>query len=239
MMNLEEKRIVIIGGSSGIGLATAKAAAAKGARVVIASRSPEKLRKAATGIQEKVEIFTVDVTSEESVKAFFDAVGDFDHLATPGNEAVRGPFLELDSRKARAAFDSKFWGQYHAAKYGTPKLHAGGSITLFAGAYSQRPTPGASVVAAINSAIEGLGRALAVELSPIRVNVISAGVVDTPLYAGLEEEKRAAMFKAVASSLPVKRIGKPEDIAQMVLFLMDNGFTTGNTFFIDGGYTLR
>jgi len=239
MMNLQEKRIVIIGGSSGIGLATAKAAAAKGARVVIASRSPEKLRKAATGIQEKVEIFTVDVTSEESVKAFFDAVGKFDHLATPGNEAVRGPFLELDSRKARGAFDSKFWGQYHAAKYGAPKLHAGGSITLFAGAYSQRPMPGASVVAAINSAIEGLGRALAVELSPLRVNVISAGVVDTPLYAGMDEEKRAAMFKAVASALPVKRIGKPEDIAQMVLFLMDNGFTTGNTFFIDGGYTLR
>jgi len=238
-MKFQGKRIVIVGGSSGMGLATAKAAAAEGARVVIASRSEEKLRKAEAQIQGKVEVFTVNVMDEQSVKALFDAVGEFDHLATPGNEAVMGRFLELDTRAARAAFDSKFWGQYHSARYGAPKMPPGGSITFFAGAYSQKPTPGASVVTAINSAVEGLGRALAVELSPIRVNVISPGVVDTPLYGRMPEEKRAAMFNTVASSLPAKRIGKPEDIAQTVLYLMGNGFTTGSTLYVDGGYTLR
>jgi NAD(P)-dependent dehydrogenase (short-subunit alcohol dehydrogenase family) len=150
-----------------------------------------------------------------------------------------GPFLELDTQAARKAFDSKFWGQYHAAKYGAPKIRPGGSITFFSGIWSLRPIPRASVVAAINSAIEGLGRALAVELAPIRVNVVSPGVVDTPLYGGMSPDKREAMFKQVAASIPAKRIGKAEEIAQTILYLMTNGYTTGSTLCVDGGTTLR
>ena len=231
--------MVIIGGSSGIGLATAKAAAAEGAQVVIASRSEEKLRKAAGEIQGKVEPIPVNTLEEASLKALFDRVGEFDHLATPGSEAARGPFLELDLRAAKAGFDSKFWGQYLAAKHGAPKIRAGGSITLVSGAYSQRPGKGASLLTAINSAVEGLGRALAVELSPIRVNVVSPGLVDTPIYSGMPEEKRKAMFSAVAAANLVKRIGRPEDIAETVLYLMNNGYTTGATLFVEGGIMLR
>ena len=238
-MNLQGKKVVIIGGSSGIGLATAKAAAAEGAQVVIASRSEEKLRKATAEIKGKVESIPVNMLEESSVKALFDRVGALDHLATPGSEAVMGPFLGLEIGAAKAAFDSKFWGQYLAAKYGAPKLRPGGSITLFSGAYSQRPGRGATLLCAINSAVEGLGRALAVELSPIRVNVVSPGLVDTPIYSAMPEEKRNAMFNAVAGANLVKRIGKAEDIAETVLYLMRNGYTTGSTLYVEGGIMLR
>ncbi len=238
-MKFQGKKIVIIGGSSGIGLATAQAAAAEGAEVVIASRSEEKLRRAREQVQGSVESLTVNVVEEESVKAFFNRVGEFDHLTTPGNEAVMGPFLGLDTQAARKAFDSKFWGQYHAAKYGAPKLRPGGSITFFAGIWSQRPIPKASAASAINSAIEGLGRALAVELAPIRVNTVSPGIVDTPLYGAMPREKKDAMFKDAAASIPARRVARPEEIAQGVLYLMISEYSTGTTLYVDGGITLR
>ena len=238
-MNFQGKKVVIIGGSSGIGLATARAAAAEGAEVLLASRSEEKLRKARESISGKVDVFVVDAGKEESVKTLFEKGGKFDHLFTPGSEGVRGPFLSLDPQAARTAFDSKFWGQYFAAKYGAPKIRPGGSITFMAGAFSQRPGPGTAVLAAINSAIEGLGRALAVELSPLRVNVVSPGLVDTPNFSKMPPDQRSALFKTVADSIPAHRIGTPEDIAQTVLYLMGNGYTTGHTLFVDGGMTLR
>jgi NAD(P)-dependent dehydrogenase (short-subunit alcohol dehydrogenase family) len=236
---LEGKRIVIIGGSSGIGLATAKLAVREGASVVVASRSASKLGKAADEIPGKVETATVDVRDEIGVKRFFDHVGEFDHLATPCAEVSGGGFLDLDLLEARKAFDSKFWGQYHAARYAAPGVRPGGSITFFSGSNSQRPLPQSSIRAAVNSAVEGLTRALAVELAPIRVNAVSPGPVDTPLHDHLPKERRDALFEAVAASLPVRRIGKPEEIAHTVLYLMTNGFTTGSTLFVDGGYTLR
>ncbi len=238
-MRFEGQKIVIVGGSSGMGLATAKMAAAEGATVVIASRSEDRLRQARARIQGKVELNTVNIMDEGSIKGFFDKIGEFNHLATPGSEAVRGSFLELEVKEARKAFDSKFWGQYQLAKYGAPRIREGGSITFFAGIWSQRPVFGAAVVAAINSAVEGLGRALAVELAPIRVNTVSPGIVDTPLYSGMEPGKRNAMFQGIAASIPAKRVGRPEDIAQAVIYLMANGYTTGSTLYVDGGATLR
>ena len=238
-MRFERQKIVVIGGSSGMGFATARIAAAEGATVVIASRSQEKLQKAKAQIQGNVDALTVNVMDEASIKAFFDKVGEFDHLTTPGNEATMGPFLALDTAKARAAFDSKFWGQYHAARYGAPRIRAGGSITFFAGIWSQKPVPGGSVVTAINSAIEGLGRALSMELAPVRVNTVSPGIIDTPIYSGMAPADKAKMFNDAAFSIPVKRIGMPEEIAQTVLYLMSNGYQTGSTLYVDGGATLR
>jgi NAD(P)-dependent dehydrogenase (short-subunit alcohol dehydrogenase family) len=238
-MRFKGQKIVVIGGSSGMGLATAIAAAAEGAHVIIASRSEEKLRHAKARIQGSVETRTVNIMDEGSVKNLFDDLDRFDHLTTPGNEAVMGPFLELDTRTAQLAFDSKFWGQYHAAKYAVPKMNANGSITFFAGIWSQRPVPGASLIAAINSAIEGLGRGLAIELAPIRVNVVSPGIVDTPIYSRMAADRKEALFREVAATIPAKRIGKPEEIAQTILYLMLNGYTTGSTLYVDGGTTLR
>jgi NAD(P)-dependent dehydrogenase (short-subunit alcohol dehydrogenase family) len=202
-MRLRGKRVVVIGGSSGIGLAAARMAAAEGAAVVIASRSTEKLATAAASIPAQVETIAVDI------------------------------------REARQAFDSKFWGQYMAAKHGAPMIRSGGSITLVSGSNSQRPLPQAAVRAAINSAVEGLARALAVELMPIRVNAVAPGLVDTPLHDRLPQERKDALFQAVAASLPLKRVGTAEEIAEAILHLMANGYTTGSTLFVDGGYTLR
>jgi NAD(P)-dependent dehydrogenase (short-subunit alcohol dehydrogenase family) len=222
-----------------MGLATAKMAAFEGADVVIGGRSEEKLRQARAQIQGKADLIPVNTVDEDSLKAFFEKIGAFDHLTTPGSEAVIGKFLEMDIGTAKKAFDSKFWGQYRAAKYGAPKIREGGSITFFAGIWSQRPIFGAAPVAAINSAVEGLGRALAVELAPIRVNTVSPGIVDTPLYSGMDPGKRKAMFQGIAASVPAGRVGRPEDIAQTVLYLMANGYTTGSTLYVDGGATLR
>ena len=238
-MLFAHKRVVIIGGSSGMGLATAKAATAAGAQVIIASRSRDKLEKACGDIGGDTEALTLDVQDEAAVQAFFDRVGEFDHLTTPGNQAAGGPFLTRDTATVRADFDSKFWGQYLAAKHGAPLIRPGGSIVFFSGIYSQRPSAGVSGVAAINSAIEGLARALAVELAPIRVNAVSPGLVDTPIFDDMPKEARDEMFQRFAAAAPLKRVGRPEEIAQAVLHLMANPFTTGSTLFVDGGYTLR
>ena len=197
------------------------------------------MKHAKNQIKGDVQIVMVDVRDSESIERFFDVVGDFDHLTTPGNEGALGLFLELDVEVARQGFDSKFWGQYQAAKYGAPKIRSGGSIVLVAGAYSQHPEPGAVPQASINSAVEGLGRALAVELSPIRVNVVSPGLVDTPRFNSLPAKQRSEMFEAAAKTLPAKRIAQPEDVAQTILYLMRNRHATGNVLYIDGGLTLR
>ncbi len=239
-MLLAHKRIIIIGGGSGMGLATAIAATAAGARVVIASRSRDKLEKARRVIGGDTEVMPLDVMDEAAVRAFFHRVGEFDHLTTPGNVAAGGPFLTRDTAAVRADFDSKFWGQYLAAKYGAPLIRPGGSIVLFSGIYSQRPSAGVSGVAAINSAIEGLTRGLAVELAPIRVNAVSPGLVDnTPIFDAMPKEAKDEMFQRFAAAVPLNRAGQPEEIAQTVLYLMSNTLTTGSTLYVDGGYTLR
>lgn len=238
-MRLKEKRVVVIGGSSGIGLATARMAASEGAAVVIASRSMDKLARAAASIPGQVETISVDIREESSLARLFAAIGEFDHLTTPGGEVAGGPFLDLDLREARQAFDSKFWGQYMAARHAAPRIRSGGSITLISGSNSQRPLAQAAVRAAVNNAVEGLARALAVELTPLRVNAVSPGLVDTPLHDQLPKERKDAFFQAVAASLPLKRVGTAEEIAHAILHLMTNGYTTGSTLFVDGGYTLR
>ena len=238
-MSLSGKKLIVIGGSSGIGLATAHAAAVDGATVVIASRSQERLERARDQIHGDVQIVTVDVRESASIQRLFDITGEFDHLTTPGNEGALGRFLQLDVEVARRGFDSKFWGQYQAVKYGAPNIREGGSIVLMAGAYSQHPEPGAVPQASINSAVEGLGRALAVELSPIRVNVVSPGLVDTPRFNSLPGKQRREMFESAARTLPAKRIAQAGDVAQTILYLMGNQHATGNVLYIDGGLTLR
>jgi len=237
-MALKEKRVVIIGGSSGMGLASARAAAAAGAYVLIAGRSRDKLHQAMEEIGGEVEGHTLDVTREDEVRDFFAGVGTLDHLVTTAASGASGPFVSLESAVVRGVFESKFWGQYHAARFAAPRIQAGGSITLFAGVASEKPLPGLVAYAAVNGAIESLGRTLAVELAPVRVNVVSPGIVMTPVYAGMPERERTALFDAVAEKLPVRRVGQPDDVAQTVIYLMTNGFTTGSVVAVDGGHRL-
>lgn len=234
-MSLKGKRVVVVGGTSGIGLSSAKAFLEESAQVIIASRSAAKLSEAKQALGDNVEAYELDFRSDEKVAEFFSKVGQFDHLVITAGEGAMGLFKDLPVSNAKEAFDSKFWGQYVTARTAIPYLNPAGSITFTSGVYGRRPPQGASTLAAINSAIEGLVRGLAVDLSPIRVNVVSPGIVDTPIYAGMPEEQRQAMFTGIGQQLPVGRIAQPEDIAQSYVYLAKNGFTTGTVVLIDGG----
>ena len=239
-MSLNSKRIVIIGGSSGIGLATAKLAATEGAKVIIAGRTESKLKAAQAEINYEVDAYIVDLTEEASIKELFERVGAFDHLVITGPAPQFGHFLELDIEKVRQEFEGKFWGQYRAAWYAAKSVSIEGSIVFMSGAYSTRPVPGASSLAAVQAGIEGLARGLAIDLSPVRVNVISPGLTDTPIIqSAFPDDTRLKLYEEQANMLPAKRIGTPEDIAQSILYLLSNRYVTGSTLFPDGGYTLR
>jgi len=230
----KKSKIIVIGGSSGMGLAIAKMMKDQGSEVIIASRSKEKLEKAKKAIG-NVKIYVLDSTSEKELEKFFSSIGPFDHLVITAADFIMGPFLKLKTEEARKFFDSKFWGQYSAAKHGAPRIRKGGSITFFGGTASQKPMMDFAFGSAINSAIEGLARALALELAPIRVNAIAPGTIETPVWNVVPEKERLAIFRKTAEKLPVKRIGKPEDIAEVAAFLINCGFITGSTIYVDGG----
>jgi len=233
-MRLRDKKVLIIGGSSGMGFAIADAADREGARVIIASRSEAKLKAACEKIGMDVQRHRVDFTDAASVKSLFSAVGPVDHLAIPGSAVKTGPFKALPLADAKSSMDSKFFGPYLAVKEAA--INPGGSVVLFSGILSRRPDKGSPILAAVNSAVEALGKALAVALAPIRVNVISPGMTrDTGAYLGMSRDRREEMFADVARSLPVKRVGRPEDIASVAVELMTNSFITGAVIDIDGG----
>ncbi len=217
-----------------MGLAIASAAAQAGAQVSIASRSESKLMEAAVKIGSGVKWHVVDFTDETSVKRLFDFAGPLDHLVIPGSAVKTGALKDLPLSDARSSMDSKFFGPYLAVK--EARVNPQGSIILFSGILSRRPDKGSPILAAINAAVETLGKALAVELAPVRVNVISPGMTrDTGAYLGMPDEARADMFSAVAQSLPVKRVGLPVDIASIAVELMSNNFITGAVIDVDGG----
>lgn len=232
-----DKRIVIIGGSAGIGLATAKTLAGLGARVVIASRSQARLDAAMAQIGDGTEGRRLDVTDPRAIENFFDTVGPFDHLATTAAIGAVGMFLEIDPATVRTHIESKLWGQYFAARFGAPKLSAGGSITLFSGVVSRKPLRGATTAALAAGAIESFTRVLALELAPIRVNCVTPGITQTEVWSDLLTEARAREhLEHIGSALPVGRVGRADDVARAVVYLMSNGFATGSVIDVDGGH---
>jgi NAD(P)-dependent dehydrogenase (short-subunit alcohol dehydrogenase family) len=229
-----KKKTVVIGGSSGMGLAIAKAAYYLEHDVVIASRSKEKLKKAQQHIG-AVQIHPLDITQEKKVMAFFSSIGPFDHLVITAADFIMGPFLTLKTDEAKRFFASKFWGQYCAAKHGAPHIRPDGSITFFCGVAGQKPMKNFAAGAAINAALEGLTRALALELAPIRVNAIAPGAVVTPVWDSLPKKKRLAQLASIKNKSPLHRIGVPDDIVQAVLYLMHCAYATGSIVYVDGG----
>lgn len=235
--DFKHKKIVIIGGSAGIGLATAKALARLGGEIVIASRSKARLDAATAQIGNGAVGRELDVTDAQAIEAFFETVGPFDHLATTAAAGAVGMFLEIDPAKVRAHIDSKLWGQYFGARYGAPKLRAGGSITLFSGLVSRKPLRGTTTAALATGAIESLTRVLALELAPIRVNCVTPGITATEVWSDLLTEAGARdHLKNVGGALPVGRIGQADDIAKAVVYLMSNSFATGSVVDVDGGH---
>jgi NAD(P)-dependent dehydrogenase (short-subunit alcohol dehydrogenase family) len=234
---LQGKTVVITGGSSGIGLATAQACNASGAKeIVLIGRSAERLKAAVTLVGNAARSVVLDVTHEGEVERVLEGLGEFDHLVTAAAGTYRARVTELDTAAARALFESKFWGQHHCAKHGAPLLRQGGSLTLFSGFISRKPAIGTATLASIDAAIEALARVLSLEIAPLRVNAINPGQIDTPLWsARFTHQEQKEHFARVSKDLPVGRAGTADDVAQGVLFLMTNGFVTGSVLDIDGG----
>jgi NAD(P)-dependent dehydrogenase (short-subunit alcohol dehydrogenase family) len=230
-MVLTGKKIVVVGGSSGIGLATAVLAKNEGADVVIASRNAERLKAAADKFG--ATAVATDVTSEESVANLFRTTGPVDHVVVTAAQLRTGPFKTVSMDDVRATMESKFWGAWRVAR--AAEIRAGGSLTLVTGYLSVRPRPGAAIVGAVNGALESLTRGLALELAPVRVNAVSPGTIDTPIRSSMPEAARRDMLTKTAAALPVGRVGVGEDIAQQILTFMTVGFATGSIVYIDGG----
>lgn len=229
---LKNSRIIVVGGGSGIGYAIARKAVNAGAEVVIASRSVEKLRAAAKHLGSCARVEQVDASDEPSVIDFFHRVGPFDHLAvTIKPHLSSGRFIENDVAAVNAAFEAKFWGQYRLAKHGAQYVRPNGSIVLTSGIASRRCYPGYSAVSAMNAAIEALSKAIATELSPIRVNTVCPGFVE----AEPPTPSRAEYVKTLAPSLPLNRLGAAHEVAEAYLYLFGSLYSTGSVIVVDGG----
>src|ERR1700759_4073011 len=230
-MSLAGKKVVVVGGSSGIGLAVAEQAKTQGADVVIASRGPERLKAAADKLG--VKGIAADVRNDDSVANLFRTCGPVDHVVVTAAQLRTGPFKTVSMDDVRATFEAKFWGAWRVAR--AAEILPGGSLTLVSGFLSIRPRPGSAIVSAANGALESLTRALALELAPIRVNAVSPGIIDTPIRAAMPEEARRDMLAKTAAALPVGRVGTGEDIARQIWAFMTIGFVTGSIVYIDGG----
>jgi NAD(P)-dependent dehydrogenase (short-subunit alcohol dehydrogenase family) len=233
------KRVVIVGGSSGIGLAVAERAALQGAEVVIVSSNAERVQEAIQSIGGNVRGEAVDVSDEKAVERFFTTLGAFDHLVfTAGDSLQLHELADTDLKQARRAFELRYWSALATVKYGSSQIRTGGSIVLTTGVAGLRPLSGWAIAASVCGTIEALTRALAIELAPIRVNAVLPGVVRTNLWQNMNSSEREQLFESVGKRLPVGRVGEAHDIAQAYLFLMQEGFSTGQTIVVDGGTVL-
>ncbi|AIO96565.1 short chain dehydrogenase [Burkholderia pseudomallei] len=233
--SFNDQRVLVIGGSSGIGAAAAHAFAVLDADVTIASRDANKLAGAARAIDgpRPVRQAVLDTTDAPAVDAFFAEAGPFDHVVMSAAHTPGGPVRKLPLADAQAAMDSKFWGAYRVAR--AARIAPGGSLTFVSGFLSVRPSASAVLQGAINAALEALARGLALELAPVRVNTVSPGLVATPLWSKLDDAAREAMYASAAARLPARRVGQPEDIANAIVYLAATRYATGSTVLVDGG----
>ena len=236
---LAGKKVVVLGGTAGIGLATALAATGQGASVVVVSSSEARVNEALSLLPEGSQGIAANLGDEKQMEQLFKKIGEFDHLVfTAGDELKFSELAALDINEAKQSIHLRFWGAIMAAKYGATLIRKGGSITLTTGAIGRRPGKGTVVIAGIASAMEGLTRALAFELAPIRVNAVCAGTVRTNLLSGMSAADREALFNQIGSKLLAGRIGEPCELAEAYLYLMRGSFTTGQVIVADGGSLL-
>jgi NAD(P)-dependent dehydrogenase (short-subunit alcohol dehydrogenase family) len=237
-MGLDGKRIVIIGGTSGIGFAVAEGAIADGAEVVVGSSQAANVETATRKLGNRASGEVIDVKAEDTVAAFFGKVGPFDHLVfTAGDWGGRGPrvMTETDLAKAADLYAVRHWGALATIKYGLAQMRGGGSITLTNGMIAHRPRKGTALSTAMAGGIEHLTRGLAVDLAPIRVNAVCPGAIRTQVWNSIPAENREQQFKSMTERLPISRIGEPNEVAEAYLYLMRAGYTTGQVLLVDGG----
>lgn len=235
-MSEKNERVVIIGGSSGIGLATAQKLLGPNMRVTITGRNQERLNRAWQSLGGAVDKAAFDATKPDEVRQFFDRTGPFDHLvlAASGGKGL-GPFETLDLADIGGGVDEKVRPQLSCLQAALPTLNKNGSVTFISAVSAQLSAPGVAGIAAVNGMLLTVVPILAVELKPLRVNVVAPGVIDTPWWHFLPDEQRQAVFAGYAGKTPVGRIGRAEDVAGAIAFLVSNGFVTGQVLTCDGG----
>jgi NAD(P)-dependent dehydrogenase (short-subunit alcohol dehydrogenase family) len=231
-LSLQNKRVAVFGGSSGIGLAVAAQAKAQGSTLTLVSRNPDRLGEAQRQIG-GAETVALDIRRERAVAEFFAGRAAFDHVVVSAAELTVGALRKQSLAEAREAVESKFWGAVNVAH--AANIAADGSLTLVSGMLGCRPSGNATILSAVNAALDTLARALATEMAPIRVNCISPGRIDSPWWDYLSPQDRESLLLRTASALPLKRVGAPVEIAGQIIHAMQNGFMTGSVIQIDGG----
>jgi NAD(P)-dependent dehydrogenase (short-subunit alcohol dehydrogenase family) len=236
-LDLSGKRAIVLGGTTGIGLATVRQLVEGGASVIAGSRSQENVATAATAVPEATFV-TVDVLDRSGLEALFAQHEGFDLLvnAAYGGERAMGPFLQMDMDGFQGSF-RKVWGYANSVRFGAPRMAAKGSIVLVSGFPARKSPPGISAVGAAGAAIESLVRSLAVEIAPLRINCVSPGVIDTPLLR-VQGDARTAALERMTANFAIKRAGTADEVADAILFLLRNDYVTGTAVDVEGGALL-
>jgi NAD(P)-dependent dehydrogenase (short-subunit alcohol dehydrogenase family) len=234
-MSISDKKAIVFGGTSGIGLATTKMLAQGGATVVAISRNPSKVGQLPTG----VTVASCDVRDGVAMEAILNSLAPFDILvsaATGGGRAI-GPFLEMDMEGFKGSFD-KLWGYANVVRYGAKHLTDGGSITLVSGAPARNCKLGQIALSSVGGAVEAMVRAAAREVAPrIRINVVSPGTIDTPMVS-VQGAEREALYDKMTQNNLITRAGTADEVAEGIMFVIKNEFVTGTTVDVDGGWLL-
>jgi len=236
-MKLSNKRVVIIGGSSGIGRSVAAAALDEGAEVFIGSSQESKIEQAKRELGDSVLGAAIDTKEENSIADFFSKAGKFDHLVyTAGDWGSRDAkkITDVDIEEFHRMIAVRFSGALLAVKHGFPYIREGGSITLTGGMVAHRPRKGAPLFTVMAGAVENLIRGLAVDLAPVRVNAVCPGAIATDVWG----DNAAEQFRAFTDQLPIPRLGQPEEVAEAYLYFMKGGYSTGHVLMVDGGKLL-
>ena len=238
MGTLSNCNVVIVGGTSGIGLAAAVIAEKEGANVWAASRSADKVNQCAAD-HPGINFSQVDTHDVDGLKALFESVGTIDHLvaAATGADRTVAPFMDQTHEQFSAAFN-KFWGYTHVARQGVTHLAENGSLTFVSGSPARKYSPNMSSLGCTGGAVENLARYLAAEIAPRRVNIVAPGTIATGMWDGLPEERKQAMYEAAGSRVPLGRVGSSEEVASAVIQAMTNDYMTGATIDVNGGQFL-
>ena len=239
-MTLKDKRVLVIGGGSGIGRAIAEAALSERASVVVASSNSEKIARTVEQLGDGASGAVLDVRSEPAIADFFARAGAFDHIAfTAGDWTAMapGPLADLDLAKAPNGLNVRFWGALGVAKHGATRLPPGGSFTITSGMLAHQPMRGFPLATAGAAAVEFLARGLAVDLAPVRVNCVCPGLIKTEMWDGFPDAHRQRLIMMTQGQL-VQRPGEPAEAALAYIYLMQNSFATGQVLFVEGGIAL-
>ena len=233
-MDINGKKAIVFGGTSGIGLSATQMLSDKGAHVIALSRNPDKLKTVPKNVTTK----KMNVLDRDALEKFFQEVGEYDILvnsATGGTRAV-GPFLSMDLDGYRASFD-KLWGYTNVVRYGTKFLKDNGNIVLVSGSPARKCRPGQIAISSVGGAVEAFARGIAPEIAPKRINIVSPGIIDTPM-SPLQGKEREDYYKKTTNNNLIPRAGTPDEVATGIIFAIENEFITGTTIDIDGGWLI-